>query len=585
MKIQHLFLFLAVASIGWSCSRSLKDGEYTLTILSTNDVHGTWFDSTYVDGKTRKSLFAMNYYIDSVRRADGFDNVLLIDAGDCLQGDNAPYYYNYVDTVSPHLFPRLLAYMRYDAVAMGNHDIETGHAVYDRVAADLEKAHAPFLAGNAIRNDNGKSYFPLYKMVEKAGLRIAVLGYNNANIAAWLNEDLWSGMHFVSIAQRIQEDVDYVRAKEKPDVLIASMHSACGQGDGSILEAEALDAFNAARGVDWVICGHDHRPYVEARDSSALLNSGSHSRYVAHGKMHLSVKDGKIVNKSFEADLIPVKAEKADPVMREHFRKEFEAVRAFTLQEVGVLNVDIYTRDAYTGMSPYMNMLHTVCMEMAPIEISIAAPLTYNGYIDRGILLYNDLFTIYPFENQLYVVQLTGEQLQRYLEVSYDKWINTLSSPADHLLKIQHRDDPRTQQQNWSFVERAYNFDSAAGINYTVDVTKPFGQRITIASMADGSAFDPQRSYRVGMTSYRASGGGNLLKEAGIDSDRIEELVVSRHDEIRNLLYDYLKKNGSIDPEVINNPSVVGQWCFVPEKIAGPALQRDMDLLFPRKRN
>ncbi len=585
MKIQHLFLFLAVASIGWSCSRSLKDGDYTLTILSTNDVHGTWFDSTYVDGKTRKSLFAMNYYIDSVRRADGFDNVLLIDAGDCLQGDNAPYYYNYVDTVSPHLFPRLLAYMRYDAVAMGNHDIETGHAVYDRVAADLEKAHAPFLAGNAIRNDNGKSYFPLYKMVEKAGLRIAVLGYNNANIAAWLNEDLWSGMHFVSIAQRIQEDVDYVRAKEKPDVLIASMHSACGQGDGSILEAEALDAFNAARGVDWVICGHDHRPYVEARDSSALLNSGSHSRYVAHGKMHLSVKDGKIVNKSFEADLIPVKAEKADPVMREHFRKEFEAVRAFTLQEVGVLNVDIHTRDAYTGMSPYMNMLHTVCMEMAPIEISIAAPLTYNGYIDRGILLYNDLFTIYPFENQLYVVRLTGEQLQRYLEVSYDKWINTLSSPADHLLKIQHRDDPRTQQQNWSFVERAYNFDSAAGINYTVDVTKPFGQRITIASMADGSAFDPQRSYRVGMTSYRASGGGNLLKEAGIDSDRIEELVVSRHDEIRNLLYDYLKKNGSIDPEVINNPSVVGQWCFVPEKIAGPALQRDMDLLFPRKRN
>ena len=94
--------------------------------------------------------------------------------------------------------------MRYDAVAMGNHDIETGHKVYDRVAADLQRAGAPFLAGNAIRNDNGEPYFPLYKMVEKAGLRIAVIGYNNANIKAWLSEELWSGMHFVSIAQLIQ---------------------------------------------------------------------------------------------------------------------------------------------------------------------------------------------------------------------------------------------------------------------------------------------------------------------------------------------------------------------------------------------
>ena len=295
MKIRHLLLS-ACALLALSCGRTLKDGEYTLTVLSTNDVHSTWFDSTYVDGGIRKSLFAMNHYIDSVRRADGFENVLLVDAGDCLQGDNAAYYYNYVDTVTPHLFPRLLEYMKYDAVAVGNHDIETGHPVYDRVTADLKKAGADFLAGNAIRNDNGKPYFPLYKMVEKAGLRIAVLGYTNANIKAWLTEELWSGMHFDSIADMIQDDVDRVIAKEHPDVVVATMHSACGQGDGTILEAEALDAFNKVRGVDWLICGHDHRPYVETRDTCALLNSGSHSRYVAHGKMHLTVKGHKIVS-------------------------------------------------------------------------------------------------------------------------------------------------------------------------------------------------------------------------------------------------------------------------------------------------
>lgn len=582
MKMRNCFFFAVVSALMLSaaCSRGLKDGEYTLTVLSTNDVHGTWFDSTYVDGKIRKSIFAMNHYIDSVRTADGFGNVLLLDAGDCLQGDNAPYYFNYIDTVTPHLFPRLLEYMKYDAVAMGNHDIETGHAVYDRVAAELQKAGAPFLAGNAIRNDDGKPYFPLYKMVEKAGLRIAVIGYNNANIAAWLGEELWSGMHFVSIAEVIQKDVDYVRAKEKPDVVVAAMHSACGRGDGTILEAEALDAFNKVKGVDWLICGHDHRPYVETRDSCALLNSGSHSRYVAHGKMHLSVKDGHIVSKSFETDLIPVKAEKADPVMRAHFRKDFEAVQAFTRQEVGVLNTELNTRDAYTGMCDYMNLIHTLCLSREPAQISIAAPLTFNGHVDSGILIFNDLFTIYPFENQLYVVKMTGAEIQKYLEVSYDKWINTVSKPADHVLKIHSHDDPRTRQKGWSFENRAYNFDSAAGINYTVDVTKPAGERVVISSMADGSVFDPAREYNVAMTSYRASGGGNLLKEAGIDSDKIDDRIVSRYPEIRNLLYDYLMENGSIDPEVIGKESVIGRWKFVPEKVAAPALERDMALLF-----
>ena len=152
MKFRH-FLLAACALLALSCGRTLKDGDYTLTILSTNDVHGTWFDSTYVDARTRPALTAVKYYVDSVRTANGAENVLLLDAGDCLQGDNAPYYFNYVDTETPHLFPRLMEYMGYDAVAVGNHDIETGHAVYDRVAADLKKNGVDFLAANALRND------------------------------------------------------------------------------------------------------------------------------------------------------------------------------------------------------------------------------------------------------------------------------------------------------------------------------------------------------------------------------------------------------------------------------------------------
>ena len=90
MKARHLLL-LGAALLLFACHRPLKDGEYTLTVLSTNDVHGTWFDSTYVGNQVRRSLFAINTYVDSVRVADGAENVLLVEVGDCLQGDNAAY--------------------------------------------------------------------------------------------------------------------------------------------------------------------------------------------------------------------------------------------------------------------------------------------------------------------------------------------------------------------------------------------------------------------------------------------------------------------------------------------------------------
>ena len=535
-----------------------------------------------MDANLRKSLIGVSRIVDSVRVADGAENVVLVDAGDCLQGDNAAYFFNYVDTLGPHLYSRMVDYLHYDALAWGNHDVETGHKVYDRVFSEMKAFKVPLLAGNAIRNDNGKTYFPLYTVVRRAGLKIAILGYTNANIKAWLNEEIWSGMHFDRIMDHVQEDVDRVRAKEKPDVVIAAMHSATGKGDGSIAEAEALDVFRSVRGVDFVVCAHDHRPYTEQNDTMALVNSGSHCRYVGIGKLSLRVEGGKVTEKHITGGLIPVFAENADTVMRETFHDDYLKVKAFTLQEVGRLEGDLVTREAYKGMCTYLNLVHTLQLGCPPAQISIAAPLTYDGTVKAGTLIYNDLFTIYPYENQLYVVRMTGDELLKLLEASYDHWIRTVKGPGEHVLNIRERDDPRTGQKGWSFAERSYNFDSAAGICYTVDVTRPAGERVQVASMADGSAFDPAAEYAVAMTSYRASGGGGLMKAAGIDTDKIDDRVISRYPEIREILYDYLKKNGVIDPAVVGNPAVIGSWRFVPDAWAPKSLESDLKLLFGR---
>ena len=579
MKI-NIIAAMAAASLLASCS-GVKDGQHVLHILSTNDVHGAWFDSTYVGGGTQRSLFAVNYYVDSVRNAVGAENVILLDAGDCLQGDNASYYYNYVDTDTPHLFPRLVAYMGYDAITVGNHDIEAGHPVYDRVAADLAKAGIPFLGGNAIRTDNGEPYFPLYKTFERAGLKVLVLGYTNANNKAWMNENLWSGMTFESLIPLVQQDVDRLVAQEKPQVVIVSVHSGTGEGDGSILEDQGLDLFNSLKGVDVLLCSHDHSPYVSENDHILLLNTGSKASNVGHGEIVVEIRNGKVVSKTYKASLIPVERDKADPVMRDYFKKDYQAVKAFTMREVGELSRDMVFSDAFLGMSDYTNLIHTVSLGCSPAQISIAAPLTQNATVKAGKLIYNDMFTLYRYENQLFVVKMTGKEIKDFLEFSYDLWINTYEKPGDHILNIRPRSDARTGTDRWSFAEASYNFDSAAGINYTVDVTKPYGSRVAISTMADGTPFSLDADYNVAMTSYRASGGGGaMVRGAGVNTEKIDERVVAKYPEIRDLIYQYIEKQGVVDPAAIGNKAVLGQWKFIPERIANPILEADRKLLF-----
>lgn len=573
MKSLSLFV---TALLALSCSVP-SDGVHTLHVLTTNDTHGAWFDSTYVDGNVRNNIFAVYHYVDSIRNEFGEDNVLLIDGGDCLQGDNAPYYYNYVAVGEPHLFPRIAEYMGYDVVCVGNHDIETGHDVFDRLNRELKSGGVAFLGANAVEQAMGKPYFAEYKVFKKAGLKVLVIGFTNPNIPAWLDEEVWSGLEFESLLPYAQDVVDRVTKKEKPDVVIVAAHSGTGDGDGSQLENQGLDLFRSLRGVDYLICAHDHSPYTAETDSIIMSNAGSKSAYLGHAEISLNVEGGKMLSKESSVSLVRVDRKLADSRMRDYFYPEYLKVKAFTLQEVGSLDRDLYTRDAFKGMCDYMNLIHTVQLSVPEAGLSFAAPLTYNGTIHSGTLLYNDMFTIYPYENQLFVLALTGSEIKSVLEYSYDGWIQ---NGSEHILKIENTDDVRTGQTRWSFSGRTYNFDSCAGINYTVDVTKPYGERISILSLADGSAFEPDSMYNVAMTSYRASGGGgHITQGAGLSDEEISERTVAKYPEIREMIYRYFKAESPVCADKFGDRTVLGSWSFVPES-ATERIGSDFGLLF-----
>ena len=138
--MKRFSVLFALFAIICSCS-SPREGKYRIQIYATNDLHGKFFDSLYSDNRAnRVSMANISAYMKECRTSAGEENVVFLDLGDALQGDNASYYSNFIDTNRSdgrHLFARIAEYVGYDALVVGNHDVETGHPVYDRLLDEL----------------------------------------------------------------------------------------------------------------------------------------------------------------------------------------------------------------------------------------------------------------------------------------------------------------------------------------------------------------------------------------------------------------------------------------------------------------
>lgn len=596
------FVLLFLLSSLFSCTR--RDGEYVVELISVNDVHGRFFDSLYVgNGRNISSLANFSSFLKEKRSEFGPDRVIVIDGGDAIEGDNSVYYANYVDTLASgkHLMSRIAEYLGYDAMVVGNHDIQAGHPVYDKIVGETD---IPYLAANAVDVVTGRPYFAPYVILDKGGVKVAVIGMTNPCIKKWLGEDLWSGLEFYPIEKSIDSLVSVVRSKERADIVVLAIHAGLGDGSGNDVENPARYLASNLKGIDIVLSSHDHKLACEkifnGVDSVLVLNAGSRCSHVSNASIKLVFNRGELVSKSVEGEIIPLEKYPVDYEYTSQFREDFLKTKAFTNQVIGKLERPINAADAFFGPSEYISLIHSVQLSQSGADISFAAPLTYSGYIDSGEIVYNDLFTIYPFDNELYVISLTGEQVLKCLEYSYDKWTNTMNSPADHIMKIRYKSgsehlsssvvnsgqsggntssavNSSNSSGGYSFVYPAYNFDSAGGLEYDVDVREPYGNKIKIKGLTDGRPFDLNATYKVAMTSFRANGGGDLLtKGAGIPREHLASIIVAKHKDIRSMIYDFYK-SGNASKQMVSY-----SWKFIPEYFVQPAIARDRALLFAR---
>jgi len=571
--------FAALALI--SCSY-ISAKEVEIKIYQTSDVHGSYFPYDFITGQPLPgSLARVSTVINKAREKYG-DNVLLIDNGDILQGQPTVYYYNYIDTVSPHITSEIMNYMKYDAGNVGNHDVETGRVTLDRWASQCEM---PVLGANIIDTATGKPHFKPYEMFERDGVKIAILGMITPAIPAWLPQTLWNGLTFEDMEMTARKWIPVIKETENPDVIIGLFHA--GQ-DGNVLidykENPSLEIARNVPGFDLVFIGHDHRRDMKnvvnvEGDTVLVMNPANNAEFVTDVTMTFNIDDsGKVVDKKISGELLDLSKYMADVNYMGRFYPHIETINNFVSEPLGVFTDTISTRDAYFGSSEFVDLIHELQLALSGADISFVAPLSYDAMIPAGEITVADMFNLYKYENMLYVMELTGREIKGCLEESYGKWVNTMTSPEAHLLQL--KDQPTEGEAGRStLLNRSYNFDSAAGIKYVVDVTKPKGEKVTIISMADGSKFDFDKTYRVALNSYRGNGGGELLTDGGgIPHDKLSQRIVYSTDrDMRYYLSQYIKNKGVIHPRKLN------QWRFVPEKLVKPAAKRDYKILFPDK--
>lgn len=570
-----LMTLLGLGSL--SAVHASQDGEVTLKLIETSDVHGCYFPYDFIRNKrTKGSLARVSSYVKEQR--EKYDNVILMDNGDILQGQPVAYYYNYMDTTSEHVCAAMLNYMKYDVGTMGNHDIETGHAVYDRW---VRQCSFPVLGANIVDNKTGKPYLPPYYIIEKEGVKIAILGMITPAIPSWLPEQLWSGLHFEDMEDCARKWVKIIREKENPDILVGLFHAGPeGNKLDDVVENGSGNVAKNVPGFDVVFMGHDHARRNEKvtnveGDSVLMVDPANMSKVVSEVTFTVTKQDGKVVSKQVEGKLVNMDGYAPDSDFMNVFQGAYEATMDFVSRKIGRIEETITTKDAYFGPSAFIDLLHQLQLDITGADVSFCAPLSFSAEIKKGDIYMSDMFNLYKYENLLYTMELTGKEIKGFLEMSYTLWTNQMHSPDDHLMLFNEEDKGFGRFKNPSF-----NFDSAAGIIYTVDVTKPQGEKIRIERMASGEPFDMNKVYRVAVNSYRGNGGGDLLtKGAGIPKTELaKRIVYSTDKDLRFYLMKRIEEVKVLDPKPLN------QWKFIPEEWTIPASKRDYDILFGEKK-
>ncbi|MER5874470.1 5'-nucleotidase C-terminal domain-containing protein [Streptomyces sp. NPDC001910] len=541
---------------------------WSFSILGTTDLHSHVFDwdyytdAAYQDSKGNSvGVARVATLVKQQRAAKGEDRVLLVDAGDIIQGTSLAYYYARVDPIvgtggkrgPKHPMAIAMNAMRYDAAALGNHEFNYGIETLRRFE---EQCHFPLLGANALDAKTLRPAFQPYtvKRVRVPGapdIKVGILGLTNPGIALWDKDNVSGKMAFTGLVEQAKKYVPRMRALGC-DVVFLTDHSGL---DGSSSYGDELPYVENASnlvaqqvpGIDAILVGHTHTEVssytvtnTETGKDVVLSEPYCYGMRLTVFDFELELVHGQWKVTSTKAQTLNSNTVEEDAEITGLLTADHDLVVRYVNTPVGTCTADLSAAEACWKDVPVMDFIHQVqtaavaaglsTADAALPLISVAAPFSRTADIPRGDVTIRDVAGLYIYDNTLYGKKLTGAQLKDYLEYAAKYY---------HQVPAGTKVDTATLTNANSFWD--YMYDTAAGVSYDIDIAQPEGSRIKNLSHAGTPVADDQ-VFVVAVNNYRANGGSGYPHIAAAD------IAYSSTNEIRQLMIDYVTAKGSLDP-------------------------------------
>jgi 2',3'-cyclic-nucleotide 2'-phosphodiesterase (5'-nucleotidase family) len=513
--------------------RPLAVGDtVTISVLTSTDLHG-WilpWDYSTDSADERFGIAKVATLVDSIRAVQ--PHTILIDAGDWLQGNQLAAYYANSDTLTPY-YPLLKAaeFMEYDAFVLGNHEFNFGIDYLNKRLSQTTSIH--YLAANVYDYGTTNPAYKPFHIKEVAGVKVGIVGLTTPGSMVWDRPRVEGRLDFGDGVEAGRRFVAEARAAGA-EIIVVLAH--CGLESGSSYTDPNVADENFGRallesvsGIDLFVFGHSHRvtedTFVPNPDSLMvpIIQAGRWASHLGEAKLSLTrLKDHTVQVVQAQTKAFSVETVKASEKMTHLMQPYHDATRTY-VNEALVTTTDSWdASDARLKDNPVVDLIHEVQFHVTDAQLSAASAFNTNARFGPGTISRKDMAAIYPYENMLYVIEITGKQLKEYLEQS-----SRFYTGIEQGEPVINRSIP------------GYNFDTIAGVDYIIDLSRPIGRRVTSLTFG-GIAVTDNQKFTMAVNSYRGEGGGGYTMLAG------SPIVWKSEVTVRAMLEEYLANTAEL---------------------------------------
>lgn len=476
-------------------------GRYKdITILHSNDLHGD-FLAEKVDNKLVGGVSRLSGYINKVRNEE--KNVLYCIAGDMFRGSVIDSDYKGLSTIE------IMNMISPDVVTIGNHEIDYGlsHLLF------LEKcAKFPIINSNLFIKTNRAHLFSPYKIIEIDGMRILFIGIITEQVLANTKNEGLIGT-FVDVEEASREVGRICNTYNSLDIDYTVLLTHIGWEEDHKL-AELLDP---AWGVDVIIGGHSHT-FIDKPDvvnNVLIVQAGTGTDII--GRFDITIDTVNNCTKDWHWECIPIDDEhcpKDDKIEEIITRYKSETDSKYE-RVVTRLNREL-THPERTRETEIGDLFADILRNSLGVDIILLGSGSIRNPKLGPIVMLQDLIEIFPYDDAIYMVKVTGKQLKGMIK---------------HMLRDEAFNGDHTE---------FYQFSEGLEVEYTIP-THRFEKFVF-----DGQEVDDKRLYSIGLQAYHFN---NIEDSFNIKLEEVEENGKNRilATSCRDVLEEYLSTHQHLD--------------------------------------